>query len=102
MPTYRVFSASIYNNQGMLNAKCISLEPSSDGSNILVVKEDPSRRVVVTGGKVVEDKTDPSGVRSILIVEPPAYPITELTGKILVPGLEQPAGECANVTEPHP
>lgn len=89
MPTYRVFSASIYNNQGLLNAKCVSPEPVSGGSNILIVEGDPSRRVVVTGGKVVEDKTDPSGVRSILIIEPPEYPIAELTGKILVPGLEQ-------------
>jgi len=99
MPTYRVFSATIYNNQGMLNAKCVSPEPSSAGSNILVVKEDPSRRVVVTGGRIVEDKTDPSGVRSILLIEPPAYPITELMGKILVPGL---VGDGANTAEPHP
>ena len=85
MPTYRVFSASIYNNQGLLNSKCINLEPESNGSNVLIVRDDPSRRVVVTGGKVIEDKTDPSGVRSILLVEVPAFPIAELTGKILVP-----------------
>ena len=87
MPTYRVHSAVIYNNQGLLNAKCVNLEPESNGSNVLVVRDDPTRRVVVTGGKVVEDKTDPSGVRSVLIIEPPEYPIGELAGKTLVPAV---------------
>lgn len=89
MPTYRVHSAVIYNNQGLLNAKCINLEPESNGSNVLIVRDDPTRRVVVTRGKVIEDKADPSGVRSVLIIEPPEYPIGELAGKTLVPAVEQ-------------
>jgi hypothetical protein len=81
MSTYIVRSASIRRNSGILGVELEVLDPKL--GCILEVVGQPGKRVTFRVGRPVFDDADGVLSKSIMIIEPPDFPIQELVGQRL-------------------
>ncbi len=86
MATYHVYHASLIRKSGLLGATIVSEEPSDrPGGWGLVVDGEPSLKLDVRTMRHVWTEDNKISDRRIIVIEPPAFPISELVGKRLVP-----------------